>query len=218
MRDYVKMDHKKFEKLIFRRFKSMYRQHKLDMSQTCMCWGLSHGNGWHNLIWKLSEDIKRELKNDPDTKRRYHVMKEIATSTSEDTDKYGRFKYETVFKARFLAVAKLYAFFARKFSADYTPPTYEVCDRAFAVVQVKEKFGTLRYYTQGYYNDKIERLIGEAEKKSEQVCESCGRDTGESNLKGGSWVYNMCDECWHKFKTEREGKKNGSKTGKKRKG
>lgn len=61
----------------------------------------------------------------------------------------------------------------------------------FFVVQVKEKFGTLRFYV-SYGNQKIFRLIEDAEAVSATVCEECG-DIGE--LRGEYWVRTLCDKC-----------------------
>lgn len=66
----------------------------------------------------------------------------------------------------------------------------------FEVVQVKEKFGTLRFYTHndgnGNEQNVIEgrRLIREAEIKSSKTCESCGEPgTMQNDL---SWVKTLC--------------------------
>jgi hypothetical protein len=68
-----------------------------------------------------------------------------------------------------------------------------VCDReGFQVValQVKEKFGGLRFYI-GAGNDEIFNLIDEAESKSFEVCETCGKP---GKLVGHGWVYTACPE------------------------
>lgn len=46
----------------------------------------------------------------------------------------------------------------------------------FEVVQVKEKFGELRFYT-NFGNDSIFDLIGQAETLSHKVCGNCGVET-----------------------------------------
>lgn len=58
--------------------------------------------------------------------------------------------------------------------------------------QVKEKFGTLRFYLRGGATDEVWDLIDEAEKKSEKICEVCGKP---GSLRGKSWVQTLCDEC-----------------------
>jgi len=62
----------------------------------------------------------------------------------------------------------------------------------FKVTQVKEKFGTLRFYCEGA-NDEIHSLIGKAELLSASTCEQCG-DPGKSRSRGG-WYSTVCDTC-----------------------
>ena len=59
------------------------------------------------------------------------------------------------------------------------------------VVQVKEKFGTLRFYTGGYCDDTIYRLISEMEDISAKTCELTGAE-GTLHSKGG-WLRTLCD-------------------------
>ena len=42
------------------------------------------------------------------------------------------------------------------------------------VAQVKEKFGTLRFYLDAS-NDEMEKRIGQAENETEKTCEECGK-------------------------------------------
>lgn len=58
-------------------------------------------------------------------------------------------------------------------------------------VQVKEKFGTLRFYMSNS-TDEMEDLIDEAEKESEVTCEYCGKP---GRLRGWGWIECMCDGC-----------------------
>ena len=59
------------------------------------------------------------------------------------------------------------------------------------VVQVKEKFGTLRFYTEGYHDDTIYSLICEMEDLSAEKCELTGEE-GTLHSKGG-WLRTLCD-------------------------
>jgi hypothetical protein len=67
-------------------------------------------------------------------------------------------------------------------------------------VQVKEKFGGLRFYVSRYDYD-VETLIQKAELKADSTCEYCGK-VGE--LRQTGWVKTMCDGCFDKWKEERE--------------
>lgn len=64
--------------------------------------------------------------------------------------------------------------------------------KQFRVLQVKEKYGTLRFYT-SVYNTRIEDMITEAEDLSEKTCEQCGKP-GEMREVDG-WYFVACDEC-----------------------
>lgn len=59
--------------------------------------------------------------------------------------------------------------------------------------QVKEKFGGLRFYTDGS-NELIEGMIWLAEHQSYKICEDCG-STEEVSQSKGSWIYTKCKEC-----------------------
>ena len=61
--------------------------------------------------------------------------------------------------------------------------------------QVKEKFGSLRFYTQGEpveVADKVDALIEVAEERSSRTCETCG-EPGECNDSG--WLSVRCKSC-----------------------
>lgn len=66
-------------------------------------------------------------------------------------------------------------------------------------LQVKEKFGTLRFYYEGG-DDYIRGLTSMAEAMSEVTCEECGKP---GKLRHGGWIATLCDEHHH----ERELKK-----------
>ncbi len=59
------------------------------------------------------------------------------------------------------------------------------------VVQVKEKFGTLRFYMD-HATPEMNAMISKAEAKSAVTCEQCG-ETG--SLRSGGWMRTLCDPC-----------------------
>ena len=65
-------------------------------------------------------------------------------------------------------------------------------DASVKAVQVKEKYGGLRFYIQGG-DDYIYGLIGFAEEMSYRICERCGSTDGVTQTKG--WVYTLCRQC-----------------------
>jgi hypothetical protein len=61
----------------------------------------------------------------------------------------------------------------------------------FKAIQVKEKFGTLRFYMSGE-TDEMYKLISDAEDASAKTCEYCG-EPGSLRTKG--WCFTLCDKC-----------------------
>lgn len=62
--------------------------------------------------------------------------------------------------------------------------------RVPVVSQVKEKYGTLRFYIDGG-DDYIWNLILEAERTSSKTCEECGLP---GKIRTGGWIYVSCDQ------------------------
>lgn len=58
------------------------------------------------------------------------------------------------------------------------------------IVQIKEKFGTLRFYFDGG-DERIYGMVRMAEAMSSITCEECGKP---GKLRGTSWFYTSCDE------------------------
>ena len=69
-------------------------------------------------------------------------------------------------------------------------------------IQVKEKFGTLRFYTNGACPE-IEGMIFMAECMSAKTCESCGSITRVSQTKG--WISTLCEDCGGTIDSIRKG-------------
>lgn len=61
----------------------------------------------------------------------------------------------------------------------------------YSIAQVKEKFGTLRYYT-GPMTDQGYIYIAEAENLSAITCEECGRP-GKLRDEKNRWIRTLCD-------------------------
>jgi hypothetical protein len=64
-------------------------------------------------------------------------------------------------------------------------------DQRSVAVQVKEKFGTLRFYMEGEDSRMLD-LIQEAERQSASTCEMCGI---QGRLREGGWLKTLCDWC-----------------------
>jgi len=67
------------------------------------------------------------------------------------------------------------------------------------IAQIKEKFGTLRFYYDGG-DDYISGMVSLAESLSGLTCEECG-SIGER--RSGGWIRTLCDEHEAKYKVAR---------------
>ena len=83
-------------------------------------------------------------------------------------------------------LGKIEAHLAEKYAAGFRDPDY-----GFQIEQIKEKFGTLRFYVSGA-DDTIFRFIDEAERKTVYTCEKCGSSGGLHCRKGVYWVRTLC--------------------------
>jgi hypothetical protein len=85
---------------------------------------------------------------------------------------------------------------------EHTLDFYKIPKDQFVVAQVKEKFGTLRFYwefREGTRDDRkelassqIHDLVRSAEDKTAKTCEFCGQP---GKLRSGGWVKCTCDSC-----------------------
>jgi hypothetical protein len=142
----------------------IFKDRNADMRTTAMCWGLECGDGWYNIIDVLCGLLTSEYRG---AKSRYEHLLE----TGVGNVLYGT---KTVTQeALDEAKAKL----------------DEETAKVPVAVQVKEKFGGLRFYVQAatkeHYN-----YISFAESMSYRTCESCGAD-GKTYTDG--WHTTLCD-------------------------
>lgn len=90
----------------------------------------------------------------------------------------------------------------------WAPLLRDLCDELekvapdLEVVQVKEKFGGLRFYTSPY-DPIVEDIVTKAENKSFGICEWCG-ERGSSDYRY-YWTLTLCEECKDVRKKQRGG-------------
>lgn len=122
---------------IFKKYPNIFKQKDLSMQETAMCWGISCGDGWYDLIDELCANIKNRVEN-----------------------------------------------------VNRNNPNEEFICQA---VQVKEKYGGLRFYLYGG-DDYICGLIAMAESMSYKTCSDCGNKAIHLDEHRG-WIYTLCNAC-----------------------
>jgi hypothetical protein len=177
------MMEKKLDELLCKKYPKLFRDRNAPMTQTCMCWGFSHGDGWFNIISNLCANIQAHI--DGEAKQRKQAL---AYNKMLAQAKTGNWKlFDTYYKAW-----KPNDPFVLARRADVQTDTpREVPEKPHQVVvtQVKEKFGTLRFYYNGG-DDYIRGLVSMAEAMSATTCEECG---SAGILRPGGWVHTACD-------------------------
>lgn len=182
---------KESDEALCRDFPKIFRDRYGNKRNTCMVWGFP-GDGWEKIIrifCTLAQnhiDQSREwrcrfLKNKRGVDRaiKHDKVREYAVEEYKHyIEPYRSEAIETIVKEP----DRLYG--------GWGGQEPKACPQVIAT-QVKEKFGTLRFYYMGG-DDFIEGLEAFMNYLSAKTCENCGR---EGKLRGGGWILCLCDEC-----------------------
>jgi hypothetical protein len=142
----------------------IFKDRNADMRTTAMCWGLECGDGWYNIIDVLCGLLTSDYRQ---AQSRYDHLVEVGA---------GGILYGT-------KTVTQEAIDEAKVKLD------EETLRVPVAVQVKEKFGGLRFYVQAA-TDKHYQYISFAESMSYRTCEECGAP-GKTYTDG--WHMTLCD-------------------------
>lgn len=157
---------------LFEKYPNIFAQKDLDMTQTAMCWGISCGDGWYNIIDVLCLKIQQLIDNPHET------LEYIQTAVTDlDPANTSRLEFFENWK--------------REQEKKIIPQV--------EAVQVKEKYGTLRFYV-NQSNDTINNWISFAETMSSVTCEECGNPGTQT---GTSWIKTLCISCVDKQEERR---------------
>ena len=180
------------DKLLCEKYPKMMVNRNRDMKETCMCWGFECGDGWYNILNQLMCQIQHHI--DWKEKQRNWAMEYNAMATQAKAGNFDLFDESMKAHSPESKEIRLMEIIAGDFR--------EVPDAMHQVTldQVKEKFGTLRFYYTGG-DDYISGLVSMAESMSAVTCESCGHP-GEQTR--GGWIKTNCKPCEEKRKAERE--------------
>ena len=172
------------DKLLCEKYPKMMVNRNKNMQETCMCWGFDCGDGWFNILDQLMGNIQHHI-DWKEKQRKWAIdYNEMATQA-----KAGNFDlFEETMKAlpndeyKEKRLAEIVA-------GDFRPVPESIPQ--VTLDQVKEKFGTLRFYYSGG-DDYISGMVSLAESLTSVTCESCG-NVGER--RGGGWVHTYCTPC-----------------------
>ena len=163
-------------------FPKIFAQRNLPMNQTCMCWGFDVGDGWYDLIHTLCSVIQNKVDNELD-----HYQRAVNVNAAIEALSHG-----DVGPALALYKWDTHSPDAKKIERVMNMTKVEIGEppRQVEAVQVKEKFGGLRFYV-NRVDPAVEGAIDMAEAMSYHICEVCGAP-GEPNRDG--WIKTLCKE------------------------
>lgn len=174
-----------------------------DMTTTAMCWGFDCGDGWYPIIDKLCLNIQNHInwyQRDWSNITKYNEALALYFNHSDSSALADWYNYENgalpseqAYKRAADAIIKI---------SQQDVPTYREVPKVpqqVVALQVKEKFGTLRFYYTGG-DDIISGMVLMAECLSSVMCETCGN---AGKLRGSGWLYTACDEHVTDFDKER---------------
>ena len=172
---------KELQEKLYKKYPDIFRQKDLSMKETAMCWGISCGDGWYNILDTLCSHLQN-LVDQP--KKNIELYKSWIQKEEE--------KDEGINKEWIERCKKLI-----KESQEKTISQIEAA-------QVKEKYGTLRFYLSNYPANKIvdtrvRAYISFAESLSACTCEVCGIPAKQNT---GGWVKTICEPCEEKRSQE----------------
>lgn len=152
---------KELDNALCEKYPEIFADRYGDMRTTAMYWGFECGDGWYTILDTLCHNIQSYIEN-----IRYDIDWTIAWNAMVESGEPWPDRY------------------AAREKRDIPKPVKVVA------IQVKEKFGTLRFYYSGG-DDYISGLVRMAEAMSYNTCEVCG-SPGTANKEG--WISVRCDE------------------------
>ena len=189
------------DKLLCEKYPKMMVNRNKDMKETCMCWGFECGDGWFNILDQLMGNIQHHI--DWKEKQRtsamaYNLMAAQAKEGNFDLfDDSMKDLNNPEYKAKRLSEV---------IAGDFRSVPESIPQ--VTLDQIKEKFGTLRFYYTGG-DDIIDGMVRMAESMSAVTCETCGNP---GQQRGGGWIRTLCDhhdELYQEDNRVREMKQSG---------
>ena len=156
-----------------------------------MCWGFECGDGWYNILNALMGNIQDHIDwKEKQRKQAIDYNEMVAQAKAGNFDLFeeaNKSLTDEEYKNELLAGI---------IAGDFRKVPESIPQ--VKLDQVKEKFGTLRFYYTGG-DDYVRGLVSMAESMSAITCETCG-NPGEQTR--GGWIKTICQSCEDKRAAE----------------
>ena len=174
---------KELDEYLCKVYPKMMVNRNAPMTETCMCWGFECGDGWFQILNQLMGNIQHHI----DWKERQREVAIKFNRMSEQLKAGDSTLFDEEYKDM---INQEFKEKRRQELIDRYPIVIPEPIPQVTLDQVKEKFGTLRFYFTGG-DDYIRGLVSMAESMSGVTCETCGKP-GTST--GGGWIKTVCKE------------------------
>jgi hypothetical protein len=160
---------KKLQQKLFKKYPKLFRQKDLDMSQTCLCWGICTGNGWYYLLDKICGWLQFNSDHNG------HLFPQV--EFSQVKEKFGTLRlYHGVINER------------------KPVSLWQRIKKAYECLRWGYVFHDDR---NTYYAGEMAGAISFAESLSEDICEDCGKPGKMYNVNG--WYLTACPTDLKKY-------------------
>ena len=150
---------------LFEKYPKLFRQKDLDMSQTCMCWGINTGEGWWRLLDKICSWVN------------FHTI--------ENKHLYPQIEFTQV-KEKFGTLSLYF----NTISKDEKISIWKRIKKAYECL----RYGYSRNDNmRDYFSGKLAGAIEFAESLSDEICEQCGKEGKLQSI--NEWWVTLCDQC-----------------------
>lgn len=160
-----------------KRFPEIFKNRQDSEKDSLMYWGFECDDGWFNILYQACSLVENHIEG----------------------IKYQN-KFRLQIKEKIEAGEKVHEDWTIEYKRNGLSPN-EV--PVFKAAQIKEKFGTLRFYHDGG-DSFINGVISSAQNSSAMTCEVCG---SKGKLRHGGWIRTLCDQHAqeaHNFVKEKE--------------
>jgi len=201
---------KKNTKYLYDTYPKIFSEKNKSAQESCMYWGLECGDGWFTILDEMCSNIQCRVDNPPSICKDpvwLQKTKIIASHICWNTAVMNFFSWvylrnipkaypSTDSKAPLHQTQwnKYYKWQTRlQWRSEYKDPPFDAY-RQVVAKQVKEKFGTLRFYYSGG-DDYIRGVVSMAESMSGRTCEACGSTDKTVRPNKTIWIAIRCNDC-----------------------
>lgn len=180
---------KELDEALCKKYPKIFRDRHAPMTHTAMCWGFDIGDGWYNIIDVMCRNMQSHI--DHSRRNRLRALQYNRALKKALKGDIRALEMHLTFKKNATEPDD----WAKKNAAEVlskSEPQFrsvpEACPQVIAS-QVKEKFGTLRFYYYGG-DDYCRGLESMAESMTARTCEDCGNP---GRLLTQGWFRTLCE-------------------------